>query len=88
MPRGITGMPDELGELLDLVNQGKLFGLEEDIKYFECPITTPVQPVEEMCTTAWQFLENRLKNPGQISMCRSETSAHYPRVLFSGAALE
>jgi hypothetical protein len=29
MPRGITELPDEFRELLDLVNQGKLFGLQE-----------------------------------------------------------
>src|SRR5881394_627067 len=29
MPRGITALPDELRELFDLVNQGKLFGLQE-----------------------------------------------------------
>ena len=29
MPRGITALPDKLRELLDLVNQGKLFGLQE-----------------------------------------------------------
>lgn len=29
MPRGLIGLPDELRKLLDLVNQGKLFGLQE-----------------------------------------------------------
>jgi hypothetical protein len=28
MPRGINGLPDEFRELLDLVNQGKLFALQ------------------------------------------------------------
>src|SRR5213593_3329957 len=29
MPRGITALPDEFRKLLDLVEQGKLFGLQE-----------------------------------------------------------
>jgi LacI family transcriptional regulator, galactose operon repressor len=35
----------------------------QDTEYLECPITTLVQPVAEMCATAWKFLENRLKHP-------------------------
>lgn len=35
----------------------------QDTEYLECPITTLVQPVAEMCANAWKFLENRLKNP-------------------------
>jgi LacI family transcriptional regulator len=35
----------------------------EDTEYLECPLTTLVQPVAEMCTTAWQFLQNRLAEP-------------------------
>lgn len=41
----------------------------EDTRYLECPITTLVQPVEEMCTTAWKFLENRLNNPTTKPQC-------------------
>src|SRR5690348_2390727 len=29
MPRGITALPDEFRKLLDLIEHGKLFGLEE-----------------------------------------------------------
>jgi DNA-binding LacI/PurR family transcriptional regulator len=32
----------------------------QDTEYLECPITTLVQPVTAMCTTAWLFLERRL----------------------------
>jgi hypothetical protein len=32
MPRGITALPDEFRKLLDLVDQGKLFGLQEWIE--------------------------------------------------------
>jgi len=35
----------------------------EDIEYLECPLTTLVQPVEEMCAAAWQFLMKRLERP-------------------------
>ncbi|HTI97454.1 MAG TPA: LacI family DNA-binding transcriptional regulator [Dongiaceae bacterium] len=34
-----------------------------DVEYLECPITTLVQPVAEMCATAWQFLQRRLEAP-------------------------
>lgn len=32
----------------------------EDTEYLECPLTTLVQPVAEMCATAWSFLQQRL----------------------------
>ena len=35
----------------------------QDTEYLECPLTTLVQPVAEMCATAWQFLEQRLSCP-------------------------
>jgi LacI family transcriptional regulator len=36
----------------------------QDTEYLECPLTTLVQPVAEMCATAWKFLARRLENPG------------------------
>jgi len=36
----------------------------QDTEYLERSLTTLVQPVAEMCETAWKFLENRLKRPG------------------------
>ncbi|MEX1116224.1 MAG: LacI family DNA-binding transcriptional regulator [Akkermansiaceae bacterium] len=33
----------------------------EDTEYLECPLTTLVQPVAEMCATAWGFLQQRLE---------------------------
>lgn len=36
----------------------------QDTEYLETPISTLVQPVEEMCAVAWRFLEKRLKQPG------------------------
>lgn len=35
----------------------------QDTEYLECPITTLVQPVAEMCASAWQFLTQRLETP-------------------------
>jgi LacI family transcriptional regulator len=35
----------------------------EDTEYLECPLTTLVQPVEEMCAAAWKFLTQRLDDP-------------------------
>ena len=35
----------------------------EDTEYLETPISTIVQPVEEMCALAWQFLQNRMQKP-------------------------
>lgn len=35
----------------------------QDTEYLECPLTTILQPVTEMCATAWQFLELRLSEP-------------------------
>lgn len=34
-----------------------------DTEYLECPLTTLVQPVSEMCSTAWRFLLERLEKP-------------------------
>jgi len=35
----------------------------EDTEYLECPLTTLVQPVAEMCAAAWAFLLKRLGQP-------------------------
>jgi LacI family transcriptional regulator len=37
----------------------------EEIEYLECPLTTIVQPVEAMCSRAWEFLERRIKHRDQ-----------------------
>ena len=34
-----------------------------DTEYLEVPLTTLVQPVAEMCATAWRFLQQRLEDP-------------------------
>jgi DNA-binding LacI/PurR family transcriptional regulator len=35
----------------------------QDTEYLECPITTLVQPVAEMCDMAWKFMGRRLEKP-------------------------
>ncbi|QTN31269.1 LacI family DNA-binding transcriptional regulator [Akkermansiaceae bacterium] len=35
----------------------------EDCEYLEVPLTTIVQPVAEMCATAWEYLKARIENP-------------------------
>ncbi|HLH78859.1 MAG TPA: LacI family DNA-binding transcriptional regulator [Chthonomonas sp.] len=35
----------------------------EDTEYLERPLSTIVQPIEEMCLIGWQFLRNRIQNP-------------------------
>lgn len=35
----------------------------QDTEYLECPLTTLIQPVQEMCTTAWQFYVDRQADP-------------------------
>ena len=35
----------------------------QDTEYLECPLTTLVQPVTEMCDLAWKFLGQRLRRP-------------------------
>lgn len=35
----------------------------EDTKYLDCPLSTLVLPVKEMCATAWNFLEQRIEAP-------------------------
>ncbi len=34
-----------------------------DTEYLERPLSTVVQPVEEMCRLAWEFLHRRIENP-------------------------
>lgn len=34
----------------------------QDTEYLECPLTTLVQPIAEMCATAWQFMQQRLES--------------------------
>ena len=73
-PDGILCFNDEvaLGSYRGLCDLGiqvpqkvALIGCDgiEDTEFLECPITTIVQPVEEMCGLAWDILQERIKNP-------------------------
>jgi LacI family transcriptional regulator len=35
----------------------------EETEYLSPPLTTVVQPIDEMCELAWEFLRNRIENP-------------------------
>jgi DNA-binding LacI/PurR family transcriptional regulator len=35
----------------------------EDAEYLDCPLTTLVQPVQEMTALAWRFLRRRMDDP-------------------------
>jgi LacI family transcriptional regulator len=35
----------------------------DDVQYLDVPLTTIVQPVQEMCRTAWDVLMRRIENP-------------------------
>lgn len=37
---------------------------QRHMRYFDPPLSTIVQPMEEMCATAWQFLQQRMAQPG------------------------
>jgi DNA-binding LacI/PurR family transcriptional regulator len=58
----------------------------QDTQYLECPITTLVQPVAEMCATAWQFLMQRIEQPAirrqsavlKPTLAIRESSSHGP----------
>jgi LacI family transcriptional regulator len=36
----------------------------ENARFFPCPISSVVIPVDEMCTLAWDMLMQRIQNPG------------------------
>lgn len=47
----------------------------EDTEYLSCPLTTLVQPVEEMTALAWRYLLQRMQNPAlppQQTLLRAE----------------
>lgn len=50
---------------LRVPDQVALVGFDgiEDAEYLECPITTVVQPVEQMCQLGWAYLTERIKDP-------------------------
>jgi DNA-binding LacI/PurR family transcriptional regulator len=59
-------------------DQARLIGCDgiEDTEYMDPPISTIVQPLEDMCVTAWKFLRNRLEN----SDIPRQTETHQARL--------
>jgi LacI family transcriptional regulator len=57
--RGLCDMKIRVPEDVALVGCDGI----QDTEYLEVPITTIVQPVEEMCALAWSFLTKRLDEP-------------------------
>ncbi len=57
--RGLCDMKVRVPEQVALVGCDGI----EDAEYLERPLTTLVQPVAEMCATAWEFMLKRLEDP-------------------------
>src|SRR3569833_2779255 len=57
--RAVTDLGFVIGKEVALVGCD---GIEET-EYLSPPLTTIAQPVDEMCETAWQSLQNRINNP-------------------------
>lgn len=55
--RGLRDMGIRIPEQVRLIGCDGI----EDTEYLDPPMSTIVQPVEEMCVTAWKFLKKRLK---------------------------
>lgn len=55
----------------------------EDTEYLDTPITTLVQPVEEMCALAWRYLRARIEEP---SMPPQQVLLHTSLVLRASTA--
>lgn len=42
----------------------------EETEYLSCPLTTIKQPIDQMCTLAWQYLQTSMENPsGPLQQC-------------------
>lgn len=60
-----------------------------DLEYFEPPISTVVQPMEEACALAWQFLQCRMENPDlPLQRGTAEAKLRVCRSLKAGAVAE
>ena len=57
--RGLCDLNVRVPDEVRLVGCGSI----EDTAYHACPISTVVMPIAEMCATAWNYLENRLREP-------------------------
>ena len=59
--RALSDLNIKIGEDIALIGCD---GIEET-EYLSPALSAIVQPTEEMCSTAWSFLENRIQNPGR-----------------------
>ena len=59
--RALSDLNIKIGEDVALIGCD---GIEET-EYLSPPLSAIVQPTEEMCSTAWTFLENRIQDPGR-----------------------
>ncbi|MGI8757436.1 MAG: LacI family DNA-binding transcriptional regulator [Acidimicrobiales bacterium] len=57
--RGLCDLDVRVPDEVRLVGCGGI----EDTEYHACPISTVAMPIDEMCRTAWDYLENRLREP-------------------------
>lgn len=50
---------------ISVPSQVKIVGCDgiEDTEYLECPITTIMQPIDQVCRTGWEFLMRRISEP-------------------------
>lgn len=50
---------------IEVGNEVALVGCDgiEELEYVGCPLTTIVQPIEQMCAMAWEFLQRRMVDP-------------------------
>ena len=57
--RGLCDWKVRVPDEVRLVGCGNI----EDTAYHACPISTVSMPIDEMCATAWDYLQNRMREP-------------------------
>lgn len=57
--RGLCDLKVRVPDEVRLVGCGGI----EDTAYHACPISTVAMPIDAMCGTAWDYLENRMREP-------------------------
>jgi DNA-binding LacI/PurR family transcriptional regulator len=55
----------------------------EDTEYLECPISTIVQPIREMCQLAWKMLQDRISDP----QCEVKQKVLVPQLVIRDSTL-
>jgi len=75
--RGLRDIGVNVGEDVILIGCDGI----EDIEYMDHPISTIVQPVDEVCIKAWEFLTRRMKDrniPRQTAQYEGKLVLRYP----------